>query len=102
MAALARLRSRFGSIPGVEERSLLRTFRKFAPTEVHDAIDKLTRTSDRRPSPNAIARAIKAERSRIRASSVAHLAEIPIAELTPTTEIHLRVEALRELLKVGS
>lgn len=97
MAALTYLRSSFGSyaIPEVEERSLLRTFRKFTASEVHEAIEHL-KGRGRRPSPDDIEAAVLAARRGAKRTGGPYLAETPVEDLTPADQVPALIAQLKD------
>lgn len=101
IGALGYLRHSFGGfeIPTQEQRSHLRTFRKFTKDEVLAAIESL-KGRDRRPSPSDVEGAILAERRATRKAAGPFMHQIPPAELTPPDAIPERVAELREHMGV--
>lgn len=101
ISALGYLRHSFGGyeIPDQEQRSHLRTFRKFTKDEVLAAIEKL-KGQHRRPSPSDIEGAVLAERVATRKAAGPFMHQIPPAELTPPNAVPERVAELREHMGV--
>lgn len=101
IAAIGYLRHSFGGheIPEQEERSFLRTFRKFAVNEVQEAIDR-SKTYPKRPSPADIESSIITARAKMRRDAAPSFWQVNPAEITPAKEVEKHVNELRELMGV--
>jgi hypothetical protein len=99
IAAVGYLRHSFGGfeIPEMEERSLLRTFRKFSKKEVTDAIER-SKSNTRRPSPADLESSIITARAKARRDAAPSPLDVPVKDRTPLTEVEKRVAELRQLM----